>query len=73
VSKTLASHVAKAIVAVVWKAGLAMSLAFQVQVRLAGIAPDQALKPAQGGEFPLSEDDLSWQVDLLQAQPGRKS
>lgn len=73
VSKTLASHVAKAIVAAVWKARLGMPLAFQIQVRMAGIAPDLALKPDQGGGFPLSDDDLSWQVDLLQAQPGRKS
>lgn len=73
VSKTLASHVAKAVVAVVWKAGLGMPLAFQIQVRMAGIAPDQALKPRESGTFPLSEDDLSWQVDLLQAQTGRKS
>ena len=72
-SKTLASHVAKAIVAAVWKARLGMPLAFQIQVRMAGIAPDLALKPDQGEGFPLSDDDLSWQVDLLQAQPGRKS
>jgi uncharacterized protein (DUF2336 family) len=72
VTKVLSSRAAKAVVATVWKAGMSMSLAYQIQLRMAGIAPDKALKPGEGGRFPLGDDDLAWQVDLLQAQKGRK-
>jgi len=73
VSKVLSSHVAKAVTALVWKAEFSMSLAYQIQVRMAGILPGQALKPSEGGRYPISVEDLSWQVDLLQSQHGRKA
>ncbi|UUX51987.1 DUF2336 domain-containing protein [Nisaea acidiphila] len=63
---SLASSVnPKAIVALVWKSGYGMDFALQMQLRLANIPPDKALKPTEDGLFPLSEDQLSWQIELV--------
>lgn len=55
----------KAVVALVWKAGYSMEFAVQLQLRLANIPPEKALKPTEDGHFPLSEDQLSWQIELV--------
>jgi len=55
----------KAVVALVWKAGYSMEFALQLQLRLANIPPEKALKPTEDGEFPLSEDQMSWQIELV--------
>ncbi len=56
---------AKGMTAVTWKAGLSMRLAQQLQLRLARIAPGSVLKPAAGGKFPLSEDEMGWQIEFF--------
>lgn len=55
----------KAVVALVWKAGYSMEFALQLQLRLANIPPEKALKPTDEGGFPLNEDQLSWQIELV--------
>ncbi|WP_420403151.1 DUF2336 domain-containing protein [Nisaea sp.] len=55
----------KAVVALVWKAGYSMDFALQLQLRLANIPPEKALKPTEDGGFPLNEDQLSWQIELV--------
>lgn len=55
----------KAVVALVWKAGYSMEFALQLQLRLANIPPEKALKPTEDGGFPLSEEQLSWQIELV--------
>jgi uncharacterized protein (DUF2336 family) len=67
VEKILASHSAKGIVALVWKAGLSPRLATQVQLRLGGIAPRQVLS-ARGGEgWPLKPEDMTWHLEFFGA------
>jgi len=62
VNQVFASRSAKAIVSLVWKAGLAMQLAVQVQQRLAGIAPGEIIEPGQGGDYPFTDDEMNWQI-----------
>ncbi len=63
VENVLASKNPKAVVALVWKGGFAMDLAYQAQVRLASILPRVAVDPADDGSYPMSEDELSWQIE----------
>ncbi len=55
---------AKALVSLVWKAGFTMRVGGPVQSLLGQIAPSDLLAAA-GSEFPLGEDEMSWQLDLL--------
>jgi uncharacterized protein (DUF2336 family) len=63
VEDVIASKNAKAVVALVWKGGFAMDLAYQAQIRLAAILPRTAVDPADDGGYPMSEDELSWQIE----------
>lgn len=65
VSRILSAHSAKGVTALAWKAGLSMRLALQLQTRLSGIAPQQALYPKEGTSYPLSEPDLKWQLEFF--------
>ena len=59
------SRNAKAMTALAWKADLNMGFALQLQLRLGNIKPSVAIRPNQDGQFPLSEDDMIWQIDLV--------
>lgn len=60
------AHSAKGITALAWKAGCAMRLATQLQLRMGGIAPTQALNPKAGTEYPLSDDEMLWQLEFFE-------
>lgn len=64
VDRIVESRSARAAVALAWKAGLDMTSAMQVQTRLAGISPTEALKP-RGGTFPMTEADMQWQIEFF--------
>lgn len=66
VQKAFNLGTAKGVAAVAWRAGLSADLAHQLQLRLARVAPADALKPSGGG-FALSEKDLTWQLEFLGA------
>lgn len=61
---TLAS--AKGVAAVSWRAGLSAEIAHELQLRLARVAPKDALRPSGGG-YALDEKDLNWQLEFLGA------
>ena len=65
VDKILAARSAKGVVALVWKAKLPMRLAVQIQTRLGGIAPRQALQARSGTAFPLTQDEMTWQIEFF--------
>jgi uncharacterized protein (DUF2336 family) len=65
VDKILAARSAKGVVALVWKAKLPMRLAVQIQTRLGGIAPRQALQARSGTVFPLTADEMTWQIEFF--------
>ena len=61
---------AKALVSLVWKAGFSMKLGRIVQGGLGRIEPSEQLTAMAGQPFPLSADEMDWQIELL-AEPGR--
>ena len=65
VDKILAARSAKGVVALVWKAKLPMRLAVQIQTRLGGIAPRHALQARSGTVFPLTADEMTWQIEFF--------
>jgi uncharacterized protein (DUF2336 family) len=56
---------AKALVSLVWKAGYSMKTGYAMQILLARLAPGTVLKPGPGNSFPLSVEEMSWQLDFL--------
>lgn len=65
VHSLISSRNAKAMTALAWKAELNMGFALQLQLRLGNIEPRSAIRPDQDGRFPLSEEDMNWQIDLV--------
>lgn len=65
VSKTVSMASAKGMVAIAWKAGLTMRTAGQLQLRLARIPPGNVLQGREGGAYPLTEDEMRWQLDFF--------
>ena len=71
--KTTASQVqkifdmgaAKPIVALAWHAGLSMRLALALQKEAGRVNPKEILYPKGGTDYPLSEEDLNWQLEFL--------
>lgn len=60
---------AKALVSICWKAGLSMRAAMQVQTVIGQLGPGHALAAAQHAAYPLSPEEMEWQIELL-AKPG---
>jgi uncharacterized protein (DUF2336 family) len=56
---------AKGLISLAWKAGFSMQAGFAVQVLLAGLAPGSVMKPGPGNSFPMSVQEMSWQVEFL--------
>lgn len=56
---------AKPIVALAWHAGLSMRTALLLQKEAGRVDPQELLYPKGGTDYPLSEDDLNWQLDFL--------
>ncbi len=56
---------AKALAALVWKAGFSMSLTARLQTDLARLGPAECLASGPRGAFPLTAEEMRWQLDLL--------
>ena len=67
VRKAVSLKNAKAIVALAWKAGLAMRTAVQLQLRLGRLPPPSVLNARGGTDYPLDEDEMRWQLELVGA------
>jgi uncharacterized protein (DUF2336 family) len=70
VDHVLSARSAKGVTALAWKAGCSMRFANQLQVRLGGIPPGQALKPRAGKDFPLTVEEMNWHLDFFQSLAG---
>jgi hypothetical protein len=64
--KTVHTQSAKGIVAVAWKAGLSVGLCDQLQGKLLRLPPSRHLH-ARGGVFPLTAEEMEWQLEFLDA------
>lgn len=56
---------AKGMVAVAWKAGFGVNAITPLQLQLAKVTPEQILKPSEDGEFPLTEAEMEWQIEMF--------
>lgn len=65
VSKAVSLASAKGVTAIAWKAGLGMPAAVQLQLKLARIPPPKVLQPKGEGGFPMTEDEMVWQLEFL--------
>jgi hypothetical protein len=66
VDKIISGRSAKGIVALAWRAKLSPRLAHQLQLRLAGLSPRQALGP-RNGEWPMTSDEMVWHLEFFGA------
>ena len=67
VERILSSGSAKAITALAWKAGLDMRMAIQLQLRIGGIPPRKLLQARDGIDYPLSEEEMIWQIEFFES------
>jgi len=56
---------AKAFVSLVWKARFSMQIAATIQANIGQISPAAILPADAGGGFPLSPDEMQWQMEFL--------
>ena len=56
---------AKGVMALSWKAGMPAKMAVQMQQRMGRIAPSEVITPDDSGEYPLSNDDLNFQLEFF--------
>lgn len=70
VEKIVGLKAAKPFVSLCWRAGLGMRLALQLQQELVKIPPSELLYPRGGTDYPLSEDDMIWQLDFVGLKAG---
>lgn len=65
VERVMATRNGKVVTALVWRSGLTMRFARQVQLRIAQIPPKQVLNARDGIAYPMSEKDMRWQLEFF--------
>nr|WP_209988183.1 DUF2336 domain-containing protein [Azospirillum picis] len=65
VDRIVATHAARAVTALVWRTGLSMRFARQVQLRLAQIPPKTALNARDGTHYPMTDEEMRWQLEFF--------
>jgi hypothetical protein len=65
IDRVAALRSAKALISLVWKAGFTMQAAAAVQTVLGRLGPAHVTPPTAEGGFPLSEQEMRWQLELL--------
>jgi uncharacterized protein (DUF2336 family) len=65
IEKLLRTQSPKTVTALAWRAGLSMRMAMRLQNRVAGIPPKKLLNARNGTDYPLSEQEMNWQIEAL--------
>ena len=65
IDRAAALHSAKGLISIVWLARMPMRLAVLVQSALGQCSPAQSMAPGAAGTFPMTEEEMRWQLDLL--------
>ena len=71
VEQVVSTHSAKGVVSLAWKADLSIRMATQLQMRVAGISPRKVLPPASGKRYPMSNEDMEWQLEFFRGLGSR--
>lgn len=61
---------AKALVSLVWKAGFSMRATGPVQAVIGQLSPETTMQPSASGGYPLTPEELGWQLDFLGCRRG---
>jgi hypothetical protein len=67
VRQVLASRAPRTIVALCWKAGLAMRTAQQVEIRIARVPPKEVVNARDGIDYPLTGTEMRQLLRLFEA------
>jgi uncharacterized protein (DUF2336 family) len=70
IERACALRSAKGIVSLAWKAGLKAQTAVTLQAALAHLPPGMVLRPGHEDTFPLSDDEMRWQLAFLDIPEG---
>ncbi|MFC5355970.1 DUF2336 domain-containing protein [Azospirillum himalayense] len=62
IDRIIGTHAPRAVTSLVWRCGLSMRFARQVQLRIAQIPPKTALMAKEGVLYPMSDDEMRWQL-----------
>jgi uncharacterized protein (DUF2336 family) len=65
VDRAVSLRSAKGLVSLAWKAGFSIEIARSLQTVLAHLLPSAVLSAGADGGYPLSPDEMRWQVDFL--------
>lgn len=68
VKRIFSMQAAKPVVALSWRAGLSMRMALQLQKDMARVPVKELIYPRNGTDYPLSKDELVWQLEFLGLQ-----
>ncbi len=71
VEKILNSRSGRAITALAWRAELPMRTAFLLQKEMMKIPPSQFVYPREGAGYPLTVEELMWQLEFFGVPPAR--
>ena len=71
VEKVLNSRSGRAITALAWRAELPMRTAFLLQKEMMMIPPSQFVYPREGASYPLTVDEMTWQLEFFGVPPAR--
>ena len=69
VDKILQSHSGRAVTALAWRADLTMRAAFLLQKEMSAIAPNQFVYPRDGVNYPMSAEEMTWQLEFFGVRP----
>ncbi|MBB6249650.1 DUF2336 domain-containing protein [Nitrospirillum iridis] len=69
VRRILATQSPKAVTALAWRAGFSMRGARALQARGAGIAPRKLLNARLGTDYPMTEVEMHWHLELFDIPP----
>ncbi len=64
IGRIAAARSAKGVTALAWKAGFSMRFAIKLQARFGNVPPGEILQARDGFDFPMSEEDMNWQLDF---------
>lgn len=67
VEKIVSTASAKGMVALAWRGGFSPRFAAQLQMRLLRVSPTSVLRARNSEDWPLSEDDMRWQLEFVGA------
>lgn len=65
IQKVFQMRAAKPVCAMAWKAGLSMRMALRLQQEMAQIPLKELLYPKGGTDYPMTRDEIQWQLDFL--------